>query len=284
MLRRTSVGIFLLATALVLSSTPASAQDATGGLGPTDCVKCHSSQPADIEAGGGKHKTAINCQNCHAKHRPASARNIPQCTQCHTGQPHFELKGCLGCHTNPHTPRKTVFTNKMTQQCLTCHTSQYKALQEFKSKHTAKNCTECHDVHRKKPECTQCHKPHSADITAEDCMECHKAHEPRNVAYDEKVEPKFCGACHRQIFVTLSNSKTKHAAQKCATCHKEKHKMVPRCQDCHGDKHPAGIMAKFGKCTDCHKSPHDLNNWASKKPAPAGKKGAAATPAAAPAE
>jgi predicted CXXCH cytochrome family protein len=139
-------------------------------------------------------------------------------------------------------------------------------------------------VHRKKPECTQCHKPHSSDITAEDCMECHKAHEPRNVVYDEKVEPKFCGACHKQVFVTLSNSKAKHTALKCAACHKEKHKMVPRCQDCHGEKHPAGIMARFGKCTDCHKSPHDLNNWASKKAAPAGKKGAAATPAAAPAQ
>jgi hypothetical protein len=51
-----------------------------------------------------------------------------------------------------------------------------------------------------------------------------------------------------------------------ASCHQEKHKMVPKCQDCHGEKHPAAIMAKFPKCGDCHNIAHDLNNW---KPAPA---------------
>jgi hypothetical protein len=66
----------------------------------------------------------------------------------------------------------------------------------------------------------------------------------------------------------MTANQTKHSSQTCATCHQEKHKMVPKCQDCHGDKHPAGILARFPKCLDCHKSPHDLNNWKPAAPAP----------------
>jgi hypothetical protein len=29
---------------------------------------------------------------------------IPQCSECHTGEPHFELERCLKCHSNPHAP------------------------------------------------------------------------------------------------------------------------------------------------------------------------------------
>ncbi len=229
-------------------------------LNSSDCVKCHASQPADIDAKGGKHKT-VSCQDCHASHRPVSKTNIPECNQCHQGQPHFEQKGCLGCHTNPHTPLAVVFSSPMTDPCLICHKPQITQLRENKSKHTALNCTNCHDVHRKVPECTKCHKPHSADMAQADCKTCHKAHMPKVVTYAAETESKFCGACHKQAFNLLTASPARHNTLKCSACHQEKHKMVPKCQDCHGDKHPAALMAKFPKCGECHKIAHDLNNW-----------------------
>jgi predicted CXXCH cytochrome family protein len=257
---------------------PAWAADAPArpALSSGDCVKCHASQPADIDANGAKHKSAISCQDCHAGHRPSSKNNVPVCSQCHQGKVHYEQKVCLSCHTNPHTPLKVTFKGPLTDPCLACHTSQIKQLRENKSKHSPKNCTDCHDVHRKVPQCTQCHKPHSADISAADCRKCHKAHMPKVVTYAADIPSKFCAACHKGPFNSLAANKTKHSSQTCATCHQEKHKMLPKCQDCHGAKHPAGIMAKFPVCLACHKSPHDLNNWTAepekKAPAPAAKK------------
>jgi hypothetical protein len=241
-------------------------------LTPADCAKCHVGQPEAIDANGAKHKTAVNCQDCHAGHRPSSKNNIPVCSQCHQGKPHYAQKVCLSCHTNPHTPLKVTFKTPMTDPCLACHTSQIKQLRENKSKHTLKNCTDCHDVHRKVPQCTQCHKSHSAEIAAADCKKCHKAHMPLVVTYAADVPSNYCAACHKNQFATLNATKTKHTSQTCAACHQEKHKMVPNCKDCHGDKHPAGIMAKFPKCIECHKNPHDLNNWTA---APAAQKEAA---------
>jgi hypothetical protein len=269
------LGIFML---FITGSAQAAGEPAKQpALTARDCVMCHTTQPADIDANGGKHKTSINCRDCHAGHRPATKNNIPVCSQCHQGKPHYEQKAaCLSCHKNPHTPLKITFDKPMTDPCLTCHTNQIKQLRENKSKHSTKNCTDCHEVHRKIPQCTQCHKSHSADITAADCKKCHKAHMPTVVTYASDVPSKYCAACHTSQFDKLAKLKTKHSEQSCAACHQDKHKMIPKCQDCHGDKHPAGIMAKFPKCLECHKSPHDLNNWtaapASKEAAPAPKK------------
>jgi hypothetical protein len=241
-------------------------------LTPADCGKCHVGQPEAIEANGAKHKTAINCQNCHDGHRPSSKNNIPVCSKCHQAKPHYEQKvSCLTCHKNPHTPLKVVFDKPMTDPCLACHTNQIKQLRENKSKHTLKNCTDCHDVHRKVPQCTQCHKSHSADIAAADCKKCHKAHMPKVVTYASDVPSNYCAACHKSQNAALNANKTKHTSQNCAACHQDKHKMIPNCKDCHGDKHPAGIMSKFPQCVTCHKSPHDLNNWTVAPAAPAQK-------------
>jgi len=255
-----------LATQAVAAGEPQKQTMAT--LSPSDCGKCHDKQAADIESAGTKHKTSASCQDCHTGHRPASKNNIPACSNCHQGKPHFEQKVCLSCHTNPHTPLKVTFKTPMTEPCLACHSSQIKQLRENKSKHSAKNCTDCHDVHRKIPQCTQCHKSHSADITAADCKKCHKAHMPKVVTYASDVPSNYCAACHKSEFALLNAKKTKHSTQSCAACHQDKHKMVPNCKDCHGDKHPAGIMAKFPKCIECHKNPHDLNNWTAAPAAP----------------
>jgi hypothetical protein len=180
------------------------------------------------------------------------------------GKSHYELKGCLGCHKNPHTPLNITFTGKVTDACLTCHTAQMDQLKKYKSKHTALDCSTCHSVHRKVPQCTQCHKPHSAEMVVADCKKCHKAHMPTVVTYADSTPSKDCGACHGGVLSMLTASKVKHKDLSCAFCHKEKHKMVPKCQDCHGEKHPASIMARFPKCGECHSIAHDLNNWTAK--------------------
>lgn len=237
---------------------------AAPALGSGDCVKCHPDQPAQIDANGGKHKS-VACQDCHTGHRPTSKNNIPQCNMCHQGQPHFETKGCLTCHTNPHTPLKITFAANLTEPCLACHTKQIQQLREHKSKHSALGCSTCHDVHRKKPECLQCHKSHSADIKSADCRKCHSVHMPKDVTYAADTPSVYCAACHPNENKMLSASKVKHSTFTCAYCHQDKHKMIPTCKSCHGEKHPQGIMAKFPKCGDCHNIAHDLNNWTSSK-------------------
>jgi len=251
--------LFFCSVFMLMSGSGWAASQPT--LSSADCVKCHTDQPAQIDANGGKHKSSVSCQDCHTGHRPSSKNNIPQCTMCHQGKPHFEIKGCLNCHKNPHTPLAITFAPKVTEPCLTCHTKQNKQLVEFKSKHTALGCTTCHDVHRKKPECLQCHKSHSADIKTGDCRKCHAVHMPRNVTYAADTPSVFCAACHQTQNKMLTASKVKHSTFTCAFCHQDKHKMVPTCQSCHGEKHPQGIMAKFPKCGECHKIAHDLNNW-----------------------
>jgi len=236
-----------------------------------DCVKCHTTAPADIASAGAGHKT-ITCFDCHASHRPQSKNNIPQCSQCHTGKPHFELNGCLGCHRNPHTPLKISFGNNVTDACLTCHSQQIKQLREYKSKHTNLACSYCHSVHRIVPECVKCHKPHSADMTQADCKSCHKAHMPKAVTYGTEVPNKSCGACHKKAMDLLSANKSKHNKLACVFCHAGKHKTVPTCTSCHNAPHAAGILQKFPKCSDCHFIAHDLNNW------PSAKAGAASVP------
>jgi hypothetical protein len=249
------IAIMLLSAGLAVAQTKA-APSLTNDV----CVMCHATPPSDISSNGGKHKD-VGCTGCHNGHPPTVKKPIPLCNDCHGGKPHFELKGCLGCHKNPHTPLKIVFANNVTDACLTCHTQQNEQLKKFKSKPSSLNCSMCHDVHRKIPQCTQCHKPHAADMTAGDCKKCHKPHMPTQVAYADDVPSKDCGACHGAVLKTLTANNVKHKAFPCAFCHKEKHKMVPKCQDCHGTPHPAGIMVKFPKCGECHKIAHDLNNW-----------------------
>ncbi len=250
------ISVLLISANPMWSQTPPTQVSLTNA----DCVKCHAGPPADIAAAGGGH-SKITCIDCHAGHRPAVKDNIPKCSQCHMGKSHYELKGCLTCHRNPHTPLKITLANNLTDPCLTCHTQQMKQLTENKSKHTALYCTTCHSAHRKVPECTQCHKPHSSDMTNAECKKCHKAHMPKVVTYASDIPSKDCGACHKKAFDVLSASAAKHKAFACAFCHQEKHKMIPKCQDCHGLMHPAGIMAKFPKCGECHNTAHDLNHW-----------------------
>ncbi len=231
-----------------------------------DCVKCHSEQIADVSAAGGKHK-GVGCSGCHVGHPPAVEKPIPKCSQCHKGNSHFGLSGCLNCHRNPHTPLNISFSGNITDACLTCHTLQIAQLRKNKSKHSPLYCSRCHSVHRKLPQCTQCHKPHFAEMAAADCRNCHKPHMPKVVTYDDSIQSKDCGSCHKKAFDLLRAGGSKHSTFSCVFCHKEKHKMIPDCRDCHGSPHPDAMMSRFPKCGECHNVAHNLNNW------PAAKKG-----------
>lgn len=273
MARKGNVVLVASVFALALCASGAVAAPSKVGLKSEDCAKCHAQQPADIEAGGGMHKTEIGCQDCHAGHRPESKNNIPKCNDCHEGGEHFKLDNCLGCHRNPHTPKNISFDKKQTATCLTCHKEQIAQLKEFTSKHTQQSCSFCHDVHGKKPACTQCHKPHAATMTAAECSTCHKAHQPKNVVYPATVANGQCGACHKKAAGLIAATATRHAKVACVQCHKDRHKVVPNCDQCHKVKHPAGILQKFPNCLTCHNHPHDLNNFAvagkAASPAPA---------------
>lgn len=262
--------IFGTAVAFAAPQDAKAAPAAKPALGSDDCIKCHANPPADISAAGGKHKK-VSCQDCHVGHPPSVPAKsiIPKCSNCHGGKPHFELQGCLSCHTNPHTPRNIKIGPNVTDPCLTCHTKQNQQLKETKTKHSMLFCSTCHSTkHPNVPECMKCHKPHTPDMVMADCKKCHKAHAPKPVTYED-VPAKHCSGCHKQAYDLLTSSKAKHKDFACSFCHQAKHKMVPKCQDCHGEKHPAGIMAKFSKCGDCHGIAHDLNNWKPKKEEPA---------------
>ncbi len=259
-LRMTLALMFVIAFGLVINPSFLAAADKTG-LAPEDCGKCHQAPPADIAAAGGKHKSDVSCLDCHPGHRPAVKNNVPKCSSCHDGKPHYQMKACLECHKNPHKPLDIVIGGKVTEPCLTCHAGQIKQLKETPSKHTALFCTGCHDVHRKIPECVKCHRPHSAEMVQADCKKCHKAHKPKVVAYGADVPNKDCGACHKKALGLLSATLTKHKNVPCVKCHIDKHKAVPECQQCHTKQHPASIMKKFPKCGTCHSVAHDLNNW-----------------------
>jgi predicted CXXCH cytochrome family protein len=269
--------IFNLISALVLFAcigTAAAADPAqvTATLTSNDCVKCHEKPPKDIAANGGKHKTDVTCQECHVGHPPKVKKPIPLCSQCHEGKPHYKLQGCLGCHSNPHTPKFIKFGNNVTDPCLTCHSPQIEKLRTFKSKHSALACSFCHNVHGRIPDCTQCHKSHSAEMVQKDCKVCHQAHMPKDVAYKADTPNKFCAACHGKASTLLASSPAKHSKLACVYCHQAKHKMVPQCTQCHVKPHPAAILAKFPKCSECHSVAHDLNRWSEPKaaaPAPA---------------
>lgn len=268
----------VFAGGLVISPSVPAASD-KAALAPEDCAKCHDAPPADIAAAGAKHKSDVTCLDCHASHRPTVKDNIPKCSACHDGKPHYQMKACLECHRNPHKPLNIVLGGKVTEPCLTCHADQIKQLKGNPSRHTALYCTSCHDVHRKIPECVKCHKPHSADMAQADCGKCHKAHKPKAVAYGADVPNKDCGACHKGALGLLSATPTKHKSVACVKCHADKHKTMPTCDQCHPQKHPAAIMKKFPKCGTCHSIAHDLNHW-SESAAPAKEKAAAPAKAA----
>ncbi len=239
------------------------AENAPGAeLTNADCIKCHPGIVHQIQEAGGKHKTEVACLDCHeGGHPPATPKGaiIPKCSKCHEGEPHFQLKGCLKCHRNPHQPLKIVFPSKTIHACQTCHPKEVKDLTQHHTAHAKLDCSYCHNRHGYIPECLKCHKPHRKGQKFKDCLRCHRAHYPLPVTYGKDVPNKDCGACHPDLKKLLESGHTKHAKLQCVFCHKKTHGVRPACTGCHGKPHPAAMMKKFKKCTDCHRDAHNLS-------------------------
>ncbi|MEW6500220.1 MAG: cytochrome C [Thermodesulfobacteriota bacterium] len=250
------IGGLLLATATGVQGV----NGGTAELAPTDCVKCHERAPQDIASSGGAHKEKVSCVDCHVGHPPKVKDIIPNCNNCHADTPHFKLKGCIECHSNPHSPLSITVPSGITDPCLTCHTEQMAQLQQNVSKHTSVACSTCHrERHGLIPECTHCHSPHASGQVQKDCLTCHQAHMPKNVTYPADVASTNCAGCHAEAYEKLKKSSAKHAKLECATCHQAKHKMIPQCQDCHGPSpHAPAMHQRFPQCSNCHGIAHDL--------------------------
>jgi len=225
-----------------------------------DCIKCHPKVVHQVEEKGAKHKTEVSCVDCHEGHPPMVAKEeiIPKCDMCHSGEPHFELKNCAGCHTNPHTPLDIKFEGKIKKACLTCHKEEQQQLKTYPSAHTKLACNDCHSVHREIPSCLRCHQSHTAEMKNKDCLSCHPAHKPLVITYGTEVPNSYCGACHDDIVDVLDKNQTKHHDLTCVYCHRSKHGIRPACETCHGSPHPKEMVAKFPQCIMCHTDAHDL--------------------------
>ena len=246
---------------MLLAAAPVFAQPE---LSIDDCAKCHEQQPAEVAEAGAKHKTDTDCLGCHTGHRPSSPANIPECSMCHEGTPHYELANCMSCH-NPHQPLRVVLQGDLKAECLTCHTEQNAELVANPSKHTDVACNLCHsDTHGNIPQCSECHQSHAETQTQNDCAICHDVHKPMVLEYPDTTPNIHCAACHDTAYDLLMATKTKHRDVACVACHANKHRTVPACSDCHDLPHAEGIHEKFPKCGSCHNTAHDLNNFAGK--------------------
>jgi hypothetical protein len=245
------------AAILAFSQQPATAQERPP-LTIDDCLKCHPKQPVTIASSGGKHSTAVTCLDCHVEHKPEGTDTIPQCSNCHEGESHFQLENCLACHSDPHQPLNLVLTGDITGPCLTCHDQQGQEFKDFPSMHAEQSCTFCHEVHGKIPDCAQCHEPHVADQVTADCLGCHQAHHPLQIVPSDETPNSACGACHDDVVELLSQTETKHGQLACAFCHQGSHPAVPTCQDCHGEPHSAAMHKQMPDCLTCHMNPHKL--------------------------
>jgi len=229
-------------------------------LTDADCIKCHKKETSWIETKGGKHKTAVGCLDCHKGHYPLISKEkmIPACSECHKGKPHYALKNCSRCHSNPHTPLEMdLAKGEFKAECISCHEGPGKEVAEFPSKHSFLYCNTCHIKHGFIPDCLKCHKPHLAEQTFDDCKSCHGAHKPLKVTYGMDVPNKYCIVCHPKLGEMLKSTTTKHRKLACAFCHRGQHRIIPTCEACHGSPHPY-VMVKGKKCIDCHIDAHAL--------------------------
>jgi len=164
-----TIGLSANARAADKNVQPAPSAGQSPALSNSDCIKCHAQAPKDIEEKGGAHKSSVTCVDCHAGHPPNVMEIIPQCSQCHSGKSHYELEGCLKCHSNPHAPLELSLAKNLTAPCLTCHEQQKVQLNQFKSFHSSMDCTACHTKHGAAPACMNCHQGHSPEMVQADC-------------------------------------------------------------------------------------------------------------------
>lgn len=223
------------------------------------CNNCHIKETNDITEAGFAHGSQLSCGDCHSGHRPKSFENIPNCSRCHTGSPHYQLEQCLICHRNPHRPLEITLPKKAHTECMSCHKTQGDDLAKHKSYHSNLVCTDCHQHHGQLPACLSCHRGHNAEMIESVCQNCHQPHKPLDISYADNTPSSDCGGCHTQAFKQLTTSTKNHNQITCTGCHRQKHKRIPECSDCHGKLHADQILERFPNCGDCHGTAHDLH-------------------------
>lgn len=253
------VQILLFLIVLVIQLTAATVSVASS-LNDVDCQKCHRFQVQKISAAGGKHASAIGCQDCHPQHPPNGKQIISACNSCHFEHPHFQLDDCLHCHTDPHQPlvslRDTIKPEK--KACMSCHDKVGQQMSDSPSRHAQLFCTRCHSRHKEFPDCLDCHVGHQQNQTTADCVKCHQAHQPLRINPVGYIPAGFCRPCHIRQTNDLAATATNHGGIQCTYCHKGEHPAIPKCQDCHGLPHTQAIHSQFRKCLDCHGDAHNL--------------------------
>ena len=227
----------------------------------SQCGQCHPGVFKNIKTDGGKHQ--FDCQKCHSTFHAYNPKKggweaiMPKCSSCHA-EPHGKaVTDCAACHTNPHTPRKVAMDATLMKACATCHPGPNEQLTMFPSKHTKLGCNKCHTSHGYIPTCFNCHKPHFEGQKIEACATCHSVHKPLQITYGKDTPANSCGACHSKVYAKWSKTPSRHGKVNCATCHKEKHRYVPKCSECHPTVHWKDLMKQYPNCLSCHIDVHD---------------------------
>jgi hypothetical protein len=227
----------------------------------TQCGQCHTGEFRAIKNDGARH--TFDCQKCHNTFHAFNPKKggwdalMPKCASCHA-EPHGKAAtDCLGCHANPHAPKKVAMDARLINACPTCHVQPREQLVKFPSKHSRLGCEKCHTSHGFKPSCFTCHEPHMPNQPLESCTRCHAVHKPVQVTYGKEVPPATCGACHAKVFDTWSKTPSRHGKVSCVTCHRDKHRFVPKCTECHQNVHDQGILQRYPNCLTCHLDVHD---------------------------
>ena len=233
-------------------------------LTDADCVKCHYTIVADVDAHGQAHKE-LSCMECHEEHPPAGTNAIPKCSRCHDADDdaHFAVNQCGACH-NPHHPLLVDFTaaDDARSACASCHQDKLDEMTANPSAHSEQDCNACHSQHGLEQgqyqTCLDCHEGHSPEMTLENCLECHKPHSPLNIIFGDTVAVELCAGCHQDEATALAALQTKHSEMACVECHGGKHKNITPCVDCHDQPHDQYMHTKFPECITCHRDPHNL--------------------------
>jgi len=179
----------------VLTFTVLETAQAATVLTVEDCGKCHSQEYQQITSRGLSHKTKVTCLDCHEGHRPLSADNIPECSNCHGKRPHVAMVDCSSCHGREgnckachqvHQPLARTDGKIAAAHCVSCHPRAYELLKANTTKHHDLSCGFCHGEHRKIPQCSDCHGlPHSAGTHK--IFRCNNCH---SIAHDLVGLPK----------------------------------------------------------------------------------------------
>ena len=189
----------------------------------------------------GKHKTEVECLECHIERTPAGKLKA-------FGP--IDVSGCESCHKDPH-PRG-IFQGIT---CAECHTTKtFKDTRSFNHKstgwalkgaHRKQKCLECHSWKQWAPpsnDCKSCHQDsHNGQFGSTPCQRCHQESSFKKLIFNHNSHSRF-------------PLKGKHKRVNCAKCHPQgKYKPLEmECSSCHESDSPHGDTFGDAECSQCH--------------------------------